>query len=56
MMEIIRKLGKIEKTQSAYAEAEEAIMMMTIEEARSNKKLLIYIYKWVISQKEWTQP
>ena len=30
--------------------------MMSIEETKNNKKYLIYIYKWILSQSKWSQP
>lgn len=29
---------------------------MSIDETRKNRKYLVYIYKWIVSQNKWSQP
>lgn len=40
-------------TFSAYLEAEETLLGLTAEECRQQKRYLVYIYRWIVNQREW---
>lgn len=54
LLTAIKKLNDHKDAYNAYLEADETVAMMSPEEAQQNKKYLVYMYKWIISQKVWS--